>query len=74
MTILSRQEQEMIILTFEKDYGRLIMNNNKATADILEFKNKVKVLMLEIKKTAKPSVFDEDMLEFLNDMSNSLVT
>lgn len=72
MAILSRKEQEEIVLTFERDYGKLLMENNKAKTDKTAFRDNAKILILEIRKTAIPLYFEEDIIEILDGISKSI--
>lgn len=70
--MISRAEQQSLILQFERDYGLLVMQTNKDSK--CTKKNKLKAIALaeEIKKAAKPYLFEEDFLDFLHDMSKSI--
>jgi len=69
MSVLPRVEQEKLVVSFERDYGRLVMNCRN---DKLLFAQKVSQLAEQISKSANPNYFEDDIVEYFNMFSAQL--
>jgi len=67
MQYLSRDDQERIIVQFERDYGLIVMEYNRTKSP--EILNKASVLAKEIKLSTKPNYFEDDLLFYLREFS-----
>ena len=72
MQILARKEQEQLVLTFEKDYGKLVMEFNQGI-EKESVVSHARKLLSQIKMAATPSYFEDDMLECLDGISTSIM-
>lgn len=72
MQVLQRKEQEQLVLTFERDYGKLIMEYNNCGIEKQKFRQNAINLAEQIKKAAVPAYFEEDILDFLESLSTSI--
>ncbi|MDA0967323.1 MAG: hypothetical protein O2970_10250 [Proteobacteria bacterium] len=72
MSLLSRKEQETIITSFQRDYGKLIMQVNKGDFSCTCYKLKCKALSKEIFKIADEGLFEDDTLERLFELSGTI--
>ncbi len=72
MAALARKEQEQVVLTFERDYGRLVKQYNRGTEQVI-FKKQAIKLVEQITHSARPAYFEDDILEFLGGLSTSIL-
>jgi hypothetical protein len=72
MSLLSRKEQEILITTFERDYGKLIMESKKNKIDDISFQKRLDDLISQIDRLTRSSYLEEDNIEFLCSMSESM--
>lgn len=71
MQALARREQESVVLSFERDYGKLVMLYNRG-GERRSFKQRATQLANQIKKAATPNYFEDDIIEFLEGLSTSI--
>ncbi|MDA0782756.1 MAG: hypothetical protein PQ612_09585 [Rickettsiales bacterium] len=72
MSLLSRKEQEAIITSFERDYGKLIMQSKNRIIDKESFGKRMNELVSQIDDMTTPLYFEDDNIEFLCSISNSI--
>ncbi len=71
MHILPRKEQEHLILSYERDYGKLVMQyNGGIKKDVFNYY--ANDLVNQIKKSATPKYLEEDLIECLEGMAASI--
>lgn len=72
MILLSRKDQQILVDTFKRDYGKLIMESKKNKIDDISFQKRLNDLVSQIDKLTNSSYLEEDNIEFLCSMSESM--
>lgn len=72
MAILSRSDQQKIMIQYEREYGQLVTQYN-ATGYTNDTIDAASTLLREMTRFSKDSYyFDEDMVEILQQLSSSI--
>jgi predicted alpha/beta-fold hydrolase len=72
MLSLARRDQESVILTFERAFGRIITNVNQKNISLQSALIKTSSLSREIRSLAKARYFDEDVTQQLEDIASAI--
>lgn len=72
MQYISRNDQLRIGMQFESDYIQLMDDKRCYTSLENNFQSKAEQLLNEIKETAKPCYFEDDILQELYGISRSI--
>jgi len=72
MGLLPRKEQDILITSFERDYGKLIMECKNNNINKKSFEENLYKLLEQIESMVNTDYFEDDNIEFLNCMSQSI--
>lgn len=72
MTILSRDEQENMVVQFEREYGNLVMSKNCGKCGLRQFKYLALALSDDIRAIARDRYFEDDLLQHLDNLAESI--